>query len=275
VLSTSLPATRLEIVPTEDIKPHEVADPARERRIEGRIREDGVLRDPLIVGEVPNLEGYVLLDGTNRKQALEALGVARTLVQVVDYADRSAVELGTWCHLARVEMRSLLERAKSIPDIAVEKVAPLEAAEALAAPRTISLVLDGDEGYAFRRQAECAESRADTLRSFVDLYEELLTRVDCDPEEISTRARQADASSVLIAFPRFSRSQVVTMAARRLLVPAGITRHIILGGRALRVNVPLEALRAPSIEEAREHFRRHLSALRPRVYRETTILYDS
>jgi len=39
--------------------------------------------------------------------------------------------------------------------------------------------------------------------------------------------------------------------------------------------VPLEVLRAPSIEEAREHFRRHLSALRPRVYRETTILYDS
>jgi hypothetical protein len=275
VLNVSLPTVRIEIVPAEDIKPHEVADPGRERRIEQRIRDDDVLRDPLIAGEVPDLDGYVLLDGTNRRQALEAVGLPWSMVQIIDYTDRSAVDLGTWCHSAHIDMSSLLERAKSIPDIVVERVAPLEVAEALAVPRTIALALDREQGYAFRRQAECADSRADTLRSLVDLYEESLTRVDCDPEEVGARSLQTHGSNVLIAFPPFSRSQVVTMAARGLLVPAGITRHIILRGRALRVNVPLQVLRAPSLEEARARFRKHLDGLRPRVYGETTILYDS
>lgn len=270
-----MPDARLDIVAAADIKPHEVADPARERRIEQRIRADELLRDPLIVGEVPDFGGLVLLDGTNRRRALEALGLPWSMVQIVDYADTRAVELGTWCHKARIELNRLVEGARAIPDIAVEKAAPLEAAEALSVPRTLALALDRTEGYAFRRQIECEQPLTDTLRAFVDLYEEMLSRVDCDPEEIGARALQVAESNVLIGFPRFSRSQVVTMAANGLLVPAGITRHVILRGRALRVNVPLDVLRARSLEEARERFRLHLAQLNLRVYRETTILYDS
>jgi hypothetical protein len=66
------------------------------------------------------------------------------------------------------------------------------------------------------------------------------------------------------------------MAMRGALIPAGITRHVIMGGRALRVNVPLEMLRgSESLEEARQALKRHLASLQPRLYREPTILYDS
>ena len=64
---------RLRIVEAASIRPHEIADPGRERRIEQRLRSDRLLRDPLVVGEVPDVDGYVLLDGTNRKRALAAL----------------------------------------------------------------------------------------------------------------------------------------------------------------------------------------------------------
>jgi hypothetical protein len=60
------------------------------------------------------------------------------------------------------------------------------------------------------------------------------------------------------------------------LIPAGITRHIILSGRALRVNLPLEYLGGTqSAEEANGALQRHLRALAPRTYTEPTILFDS
>jgi hypothetical protein len=114
----------------------------------------------------------------------------------------------------------------------------------------------------------------------VDLYEREMERQDCDPESVEEQAHalcggEQDART-LIAFPPFSRSQVVTMATRGVLIPAGITRHIILGGRALRVNLPLDALAAGKpLPSARARLQHHVSRLHPRVYQEPTILYDS
>jgi hypothetical protein len=60
------------------------------------------------------------------------------------------------------------------------------------------------------------------------------------------------------------------------LIPAGITRHVILCGRALRVNLPLELLDGSrTLEEANALLQDHLSGLQPRVYQEPTILFDS
>ncbi|HEY8685426.1 MAG TPA: hypothetical protein VIO57_07455 [Chloroflexota bacterium] len=270
----------LDLVPLQSIHPHELADPAREERIERRLAMDGVLRDPLIVGTVPRLDGYVLLDGTNRLQALKSLGLERGLVQVIDYSGAGTVSLRTWCHSTPMPFESLAARSARIPGVAVEPIAELGAADALAMHSTVAVLLGKDRIAALTRVEEYPHSRAEQLRALVDLYQHSMTRVDGDPTNIEELAQSMCESPsgelTLVAFPPITRSQVVTMAMRGVLIPAGITRHVILEGRALRVNVPLEMLRdTGSLDDAREALERHLSGLQPRLYREPTILYDS
>ena len=269
----------LRIVDTDQVRPHEVADTLREQKIERRLKADGILRDPLMVGAVPDLDGYVLLDGTNRKQALAELGYPRVMVQVLEYADPHAVQLQTWCHVARMLIGELLHMAAEIPGLVAAPVPPLGVTDALADAATLALLLGKRERFALSRVREHEGSRVDQLRQFVDLYEERMVRVDCNPDEVEERSQRLsgeDGSRVLIAFPRFSRSQVVSMAVGKALIPAGITRHIILCGRALRVNLPLDYLEdTQSTEAANLALQRHLSALAPRTYTEPTILFDS
>jgi hypothetical protein len=276
VLNESDFGAHLDLVRSEDVHPHEIADPGRESRIEVRLRADGQLRDPLIVGAVRDFPGYLLLDGTNRRLALRSIGLPWAMVQVIDYHDRNAVELRTWCHAAPFSLGELREAVSRIACLYAAPVAPLDAVDALATPGTVALALDGYEATAFRLQPDHAADRTECLRQLVRIYELQLTRVDCDPDELEHRARVLQARGMsLIAFPAFSRPQVLTMAERELLIPAGITRHIILSGRALRVNLPLDVLAMETLDDARTAFRAHLSALQPRIYRETTILYDS
>jgi hypothetical protein len=266
---------QLRIVDAESIRPHEVADPARERGIEARLRADGALRDPLIVGEVRGVDGFVLLDGTNRKRALAALGLPHAMAQVIPYADEHAVSLESWCHAARVALGQLASSARTLPDIAVHRIGELGATDALREPGVLAVLLGHDEQYAVVRAPESGSWPAQ-LRRLVDLYEDTLTRVDCSAEDVEERAQSLPSGASLVAFPRFSRSQVVTMAMRGSLIPAGITRHVILAGRALRVNIPLELLSGEqSVEQANAALRRHLDKLQPRVYSEPTVLFDS
>jgi hypothetical protein len=170
--------------------------------------------------------------------------------------------------------------AATIPGVAVAPLSELAASDALDTHSTVAVILCRDETAAISRAAEYPHSRAEQLRTLVDLYEDRMTRVDCEPADVEELAQTlcdpARDGGTLIAFPPISRSQVVTMAMRGLLIPAGITRHIILTGRALRVNLPL-ALLDGSLdgEAAHQALRRHLAALQPRFYREPTILYDS
>ncbi len=270
----------LDLVPIDSIHPHELADSSRKDRIQARLEADGILRDPLMVGTVPHFEGYILLDGTNRLEALTSLGLAYGLVQTIDYSVTHGTTLRTWGHSTHVPFEELVEGASGIPGAAVHPVAELGAAEALAKPATLAVVLGGDRVVAVERVSDYPYSRPEQLRALVDLYETRMTRVDCDASNVEEVAQTVCAPSegggTLVAFPPITRSQVAAMSMRGLLIPAGITRHVILDGRALRVNVPLDMLAdSRPLHEAREALRRHLASLHPRLYREPTILYDS
>lgn len=271
---------RIRILPADRVRPHEVADPGREERIERRLLADGLLRDPVIVGALQDLDDYVLLDGTNRMRALANLRMPWLMAQVIDYADPHQVQLRTWCHSAEPSVSVLLDGSRAIPGIEALELPPLEATGALSRSETLALLLAPETAYALQRRGQPQPSRAEQLCRLVDLYEPTLTRVDCDPEDVEAQARALGANAgrarSLVAFPSFSRSQVVTMALRGTLIPAGITRHVVLVGRALRVNLPLDVLEGRAdLAIANERLQEHLRGLSPRLYREPTILFDS
>jgi hypothetical protein len=269
----------LRLVPTTAIHPHEIADPFRTQRIERRLRADTVLRDPLVVATVPDIEGYVLLDGTNRLSALVALDLPLALIQPIDYADPHAIELRTWCHGVRTPLDDLLVEVSAVKGLTQSEISPLEAAGVLRESDTFALILDRRRQYAIKR-TDPNISRADQLRQVVLGYEDRMVRLDYDPDEVEQRAqllgRTPGDPTTLVAFPPFTRAQVVAAAMRAAFIPSGITRHIVLLGRALRVNLPLGFLTSgDDLDEANRRLQAHLGALHPRSYEEPTILFDS
>lgn len=275
---TSPKPVNLRIVSSERIHPHETADPGREQRIERRLRQDTVLRDPLLVGKVADVDGYILLDGTNRLGALRNLGLPLVLAQIVDYADPHAIELRTWCHRPPIKMDEFLALIADVAGMRMVEIAPLGTVDALREPETIAVALEGRRRIALSGAFDRQSSRITYLRELIELYEDRLIRVDCDVECLEEQAHSlssdASGSGTLIAFPPFSRSQVVSLALSGTRIPAGITRHIIHSGRALRVNVPLELLSGDE-KQAGRALERHLGALQPRIYVEPTVLFDS
>jgi hypothetical protein len=279
-LNKTLHGVKLRIVASSSVHPHEVADAAREARIEVRLQSDSLLRDPIMVGSVPDIDGQILLDGTNRQRALAALRFPWILVQELDYSDPQAVQLRTWCHVTQCSLDEFHAETKRIPGIDTASLSPLEPPEALRDPATLAVLLRGSRRVVLRRKPDSEVSRAEQLRLLVSLYESSMTRVSCEPDEIEERAHilgsRSEDRGTLVAFPPVSRSQVVALAVQGTLIPAGITRHIIQGGRGLRINLPLSVLSENyTLQGANEALTNHLSRLTPRRYDEPTILFDS
>ncbi|MBK7032042.1 MAG: hypothetical protein IPH49_01935 [Ignavibacteria bacterium] len=83
----------LRFVPADEVVLHEETDPARVNRIRASLDNDGVLRNPPIVGS------GVVLDGATRTTALKLMGAKHLLVQQVPYGGDHGVELQAWYHV--------------------------------------------------------------------------------------------------------------------------------------------------------------------------------
>src|SRR5207247_5720723 len=77
----------LVILRVADLVPHEQADPRRVERLSARLRQDGLLKNPVIAAPIPGTEQAVVLDGANRTAALQTIGVRDAMAQLVDYHD--------------------------------------------------------------------------------------------------------------------------------------------------------------------------------------------
>lgn len=79
------------MLPVESLSPHEEVDPARLEELAGQIRDDGFVREPIVV----DAEHRIILDGHHRYAALKKLGLKRVPAYVVDYAS-DAVRVTLW-----------------------------------------------------------------------------------------------------------------------------------------------------------------------------------
>src|SRR3972149_3075427 len=93
----------LRIVPLGRLVEHEFNDAQRTWPLAQRLKAEGLLKNPPIAASLAEEEGeedarLVVLDGANRVTALNSLGYAHILVQVVRY-EQPFVTLTTWHHV--------------------------------------------------------------------------------------------------------------------------------------------------------------------------------
>jgi len=283
----------LKIVPVKDIIIHEHFDKTRSPKLAKRIEDEGVLQDPPIVARLAGGK-YVHLDGANRITVFreeDLLNCQHILVQIVDYFDPQSVKLSSWCHLTQQDKDAFLSRLQSkgiIPlpmDCNAARILISEGEEVLCC----LFFRDGDV-FGVKSDSDF-ESRVAFLNEVVRAYEGKIERDHLEPEkrewkrQISGLFEKHDDCNVIVAFPRFTPEQVVQIATRlatgenrenAVKMPPGVTRHIVLEGRALRINFPLSVLKAEgmSLETKNELLKEFLRKKKPRRYEEPTFMYD-
>jgi len=260
----------LRIIATEEVFVHEDHDPVRVERLVASLRDDGVLRNPPVAAPLSG-GGYVVLDGANRAAALASIGIGAIPLQVVDYDD-GGVELKVWHHFV-VDGTSFPSKLSGA-GLTVEAVSMREAEEGLAVRTLVCYLVMKDKILGVRSGSPLGISLARVVAAYRGSARIYRVQGGTYPELV----REYGTDGTLIVFPSFTKEDIVAFARARVKLPTGITRHII-SGRALRLNLSLDALTKPGdLEEKNrwlsELIRQKLLDNRIRYYPEATFLFD-
>lgn len=289
----SISSLRLRLVALERILLHEAHDTQRVERMMDAMRQDGYLRNPIIVAE---REGqFVQLDGATRTMALTEMGVPCVLVQIVSYQDPE-VCLGSWNHLLiDFSVERLLAGLGTMSGLTCTVCDPSQIEPAMRGRNAVAASRVGENAESAERQALLGvigregdgmlvrvegelRKQLGHLSSVVELYRgQAEVRRVADLELGALLAQHPDLSAV-ISFPLLEPEDVFHCAFNRTKLPMGITRHIV-GGRALGLDVPLELLSSDrSLEEKNAWLQDMILARirehKVRVYQEPVIIFD-
>jgi len=264
------PVPDLRIVHTQSLHPHEEFDTQRATPLVQRLQQEAYMINPPIVAPMGESQ-FVILDGANRCHAFSLLEYPHILVQVTSY-DSGYIQLGTWRHIV-----SGWSKAELIQSLA--NLSDVEMAEGQDS-RAIAHVLFRDQRViALRAPVQNTHERNAVLRDVVRVYQQnatLYRTAISEPEDIWPLYEEAIA---MVVFPQYQPSDIVAAAKYNAYLPPGISRHIV-HGRALRINYPLDALRANSLSlaeknEALQQWLQDKFAKRQiRYYSEATYQFD-
>lgn len=90
-LTRATSSLRFRLIEIRRLHGHEQIRPALLHELTEQIRQDGILKRPVLVAD----RDFVILDGHHRVEALRSLGCKRIPVYLVDY-ESDFVRLGTW-----------------------------------------------------------------------------------------------------------------------------------------------------------------------------------
>lgn len=227
----------LRIVPANKVFPHEHYDPKRVARLAQRLEEDMFLANPPIVMEMEN--GYMVLDGATRSQAMKSLKFPHMIVQLIHTDD--GLRLHTWFHVVRkIAPDALMDVLKTLPQVVLEETTVEKALDAMFDSNGLCYMEMVDRRVILVRPAS-GSSRLEALNAFTNTYiEHSHVSRTLESSVINLQHAYDDMTAVVI-FPEYTVQQVMQAAQSGRMFPAGITRFVI-PGRVLRLNADLHML---------------------------------
>jgi hypothetical protein len=277
-LNTQLP--EIAILPISKLRLHETESVERTAKLQERIKVDGFLRNPVMVGKVllSSKMHYLLLDGVHRISALKNLGCRDVATQLIEYSNEG-VKVEVWHQLIRgVDPITLLKSLKSVFGKDLRKKPEAEANELRNRDLILMhLLLKNGQSYTIRRQSNLQSTTA-KICEFVRILKSLgeVHRVHED-EARSVLKSSSFATGILFIQP-LSKQHIIEIALSKTKLPGGITRHVI-PCRALGIPVDLELLRAKlsAVEKSklvRLMVNQRIENERVRFYSEPTVVFN-
>lgn len=277
-MNTDLP--RLNILPIESLLLHEQHDERRTPSLIKRLRTEGVLRNPPIVTPLHDCANrYVVLDGTNRIAALQAMGFPHVLAQVVELDD-NGLNLKTWNHVVwGLTSATLLNGIQRISSLDLQccneerAFKELESKNALA-----SILLPSGDVYTVYTVAPDTNRYIASLIAIVDGYKDCASMDRTSLSAIEPLTWLYPELSGLVIFQPFEIEEVFRLVMNSYQFPSGIT-HFTVSLRALRVNYSLSELEsdkplAKKCATLQEWIRARMACKNVRHYEEATVLFD-
>ncbi len=270
-------ALSLELVPIEQVTPHEQIDDKRVKRLMGRLEDDGLLVNPPITTFWKGR--YVILDGATRFTSFTRLGYQHLIVQVVD-AHQPGFELHTWYHAISHDQElwsDLFEQLKLINGLRLISLSGRAIRSALQDRRTLCYFLNRD-GQAILAQETEGADRLSLMNALVNAYTSWGSVERTLVTDISRLKVQFPSIQAVAIFPQFIPDEVFDAAAAGNFLPAGLTRFVI-PGRILRLNAELSRLRkdeplSDKLAWFNQFLADKLTRSRLRYYQEPVILLD-
>lgn len=243
-------ALSLRLVPIEHVVPHEFYHGPRVNSLAKNLERDEFLANPPLVAELPEEQGYVVLDGATRTTAFRKLNFPHLIVQVVDM--QRDVQLYSWLHAVLDTMNNggiegLMQKLRDIKELQIVEKPVSELNDALNEHGSIGYMLTNqNKGFLLQMQTHHAartdDDWLDLLNQVVESYSQWGDVERTLEQRVDNLQAMYAAFTALFLFPTFTSEIVLQLASQGRLLPAGITRFVI-PGRILRLNAPLEKLR--------------------------------
>lgn len=246
----------MHIAELERLVLHEAHDGDRLRLLGGRIGEEGVQRHPVIVS--PRADGYLVLDGAHRVQALKNLGCKFVLVQRTAPPEKAE----SWGHLLKIPGGS--------GDWEIEGV---EVSEKPSDSWLAEVEFGGGERVFVKPVAPGLSGEIEGLWALQKLYPGggVVHRV-----EPGADVDLAEGEAI-VRYRPFTPEELVEVVRSGGVLPAGITRFRVRE-RILGVRFPLDDLKDGELEERnaglRELVEAHWRQNRVRYYGEPVVLFE-
>ncbi len=272
---------KLAFLPVDRLVMHERHDEQRAMPLILRMRASGVFRNPPVVTPLQDgSDRYMVMDGANRITALRMMQFRDALVQIVQPSD-PGLALQTWNHVVwEMNAARFLDGIRSIPGVKLTRTKDADQARPSLDEECSLALVQSCRGrvYAVCSEVGNLQLRVDLLNALVDCYKD---RARFDRTSVREARLLRDiypALCGLVIFPQFSISDLLDLAGRNYLLPAGITRFTI-APRALHLNYPLAELAADkSIEEKNQALYKwineRIAQKSVRYYAEPTYLFD-
>lgn len=264
----------LKLLSSSEILLHEECEDNRYSRLVERFNEEKVLYNPLIVGKVG--DGYMLIDGANRFQALNQIGCKAILAQIVDYRSPQ-VQLKSWYHYINGMTTPELEDYLNSKNLRFEKwegKIPLEKLNHIgvfsSGGKAIKIIFPDN-------LPEFLEALSEFNRFYETEYS--YSRIDSDTDVFAENiGRLSTEDGLLVIYPGLQKDDIVKISGLKQKLPAGISRHLI-PNRVLHIKILIDVLRSDENlekrnEELQKHIQYKIDTKKVRLYREPLLIFD-
>ena len=246
-------ATRLALVPLPRLSTYEASDPERTARVAKRITAIGALLDPLVVADLGGGR-LLVVDGTNRLEALRHLGAEWAPVQRVRYFDARDIQLRGNEHYVDGDAAQFLAFVEQSGVPLATHASPRRGHRYGA--KNLALIYADGVARSLPTSGEW-KNDVERLNALVRSYKGRIPF-----RRKSEVGNLIGDASVLVRFRPFSPSEMIVLVSQGVTLETGITWHIP-ESTVIRFEVPLTQLKKgfDSPSEA-DRFMRDLIAAR-------------
>jgi hypothetical protein len=247
----------ITILDIDSLHLHEEVIPELLNRLTETIRNDGILKHPIIVDK----KTLVVLDGMHRVAALENLSCKKIPVCLVNY-ENPTVTVGCW-------YRTITGTRKQ-GDLAVQlrRVGTVKEVENLdetfiGVPPVVAAIKSSDKVFLVHSHFRSLKEAYTIIEQIENLLQEAEFKIGYETETDALRRLQRHEVDAVLLTPKLTKESIIETALSGKVFTYKATRHVI-PARPLFLNVPLRLLKdtEKSLEEVNKELKSMLQKRR-------------